>query len=58
MLRSSRLACALLLVLVYAPLQASELSDDLAARRARLLRRFSPDTMIVLLSAPSREGEE
>ena len=54
MLRLSRLAGALLLVLLCAPLRASELSDDLAARRARLLERFSPDTMVVLLSAPSR----
>lgn len=32
--------------------RASELSDDLIARRARLMQRLGPDTMLVLFSAP------
>jgi Xaa-Pro aminopeptidase len=35
-------------------LHASPLSDDLAARRTRMMERLPPDTMLVLLSAPSR----
>jgi Xaa-Pro aminopeptidase len=34
--------------------RASDLSDDLAARRARLMERLGPDSMLVLLSAPPR----
>ncbi len=47
-------AAALLLLLAARPASASDLSDDLAARRQRLMQRFSPDTMVVLLSAPAR----
>lgn len=49
-----RLAVVLLLLLVGPPLGASDFSDDLAARRERLMQRFGPDTLIVLLSAPAR----
>jgi Xaa-Pro aminopeptidase len=35
-------------------LHASPFSDDLAARRARVMQRLPPDTLLVLLSAPSR----
>jgi Xaa-Pro aminopeptidase len=35
-----------------APAVASELSDDLAARRARVMDRLGPDAMLVLWSAP------
>ena len=33
---------------------ASEISDDLAARRARTMERLGPDAMLVMLSAPTR----
>jgi Xaa-Pro aminopeptidase len=33
---------------------ASELSDDLAARRARAMERLGPDAMLVMMSAPTR----
>src|SRR4051794_20711152 len=32
--------------------RASEFADDLAARRARIMERLGPDTMLVLWSAP------
>jgi Xaa-Pro aminopeptidase len=55
MSRLARSAALLLFaVLAAAPVRASEFSDDLAARRARLMERLGPDTMLVLLSAPSR----
>ena len=44
------LACALLA----AGARASELSDDLAARRARVMERLGPDVLLILWSAPSR----
>jgi len=47
-------AAALLLLLAASPVRASEFSDDLAARRQRLMQRFGADTMVVLLSAPAR----
>ncbi len=49
-----RAAAALLLLLATTPALASEFSDDLAARRQRLMQRFGADTMVVLLSAPAR----
>ena len=50
-----RLAGVLLVsALTVAPLRASEVSDDLAARRSRLMQRLGPDTMLVVLSAPTR----
>jgi Xaa-Pro aminopeptidase len=33
---------------------ASEFSDDLAARRARMMERLGPDAMLILFSAPTR----
>lgn len=45
---------ALLLLSVAHPGVASDFSDDLVARRARLMERFGPDTMVVLHSAPAR----
>jgi Xaa-Pro aminopeptidase len=54
----TRLGClaGVLLVsaLTAAPARASEFSDDLGARRSRLMQRLGPDTMLVLLSAPAR----
>jgi Xaa-Pro aminopeptidase len=54
--RLARRACLFVLqVLILASAaSAGEFSDDLAARRARLMERFGPDTMIVLQSAPPR----
>jgi Xaa-Pro aminopeptidase len=50
--RALVLAAPLLLLAAIAP--ASELSDDLTARRARLMSQLGPDTMAVLFSAPVR----
>ena len=44
----------LLVLLAAAPAHANDLSDDLAARRSRLMTRIGPDTMVVLFSAPAR----
>ncbi|HUR32900.1 MAG TPA: Xaa-Pro aminopeptidase [Vicinamibacterales bacterium] len=49
-----RAVLAFALAFVAAASAASDLSDDLAARRARLMERLGPDTMLVLLSAPTR----
>lgn len=53
-----RFACrAVLLVLALlagSPLRASEFTDDLVARRARLMERLGPDAIAVLFSAPAR----
>jgi Xaa-Pro aminopeptidase len=42
------------LLLQASVLFGSELSDDLSARRARLMERLGPDAMVVLFSAPER----
>ncbi len=42
----------LCLLLVAAAASASELTDDLKARRARAMERLGPDSMLVLWSAP------
>ncbi len=42
------------LCLSIAPARASELSDDLTARRARVMDRLGPDGILVMLSAPVR----
>jgi Xaa-Pro aminopeptidase len=44
----------LLIALLAAPAGASEFSDDLSARRAAMMERLGPDTMLVLFSAPTR----
>src|SRR5439155_11154711 len=44
---------AVLLLLFSAAARASELSDDLKARRARLMDRLGPDSMLVVWSAPA-----
>jgi len=49
-----RASLLILLLFSTVPMRASELSDDLAARRARMLERLGPDTILVLLSAPTR----
>jgi len=54
---SNRLRCAtalLLPLLAAMPARASDFSDDLAARRARLMQQMGPETMVVILSAPPR----
>src|SRR5262245_27816646 len=53
-LRRSRLtAFVLVLVAVAAAAGASELSDDLKARRARVMDKLGPDAIAILWSAPS-----
>lgn len=47
-------AAGLLLVLCGLPAAADELSDDLTARRARVMDRLGPEAMLILLSAPPR----
>ena len=53
--RIARLAILAFVVLI-TPLaaRASEHSDDLKARRARMMQRLGPDAMLVLFSAPVR----
>jgi Xaa-Pro aminopeptidase len=53
--RGKRCAIALTLLAAFAAAgaaHASELSDDLAARRARLMQRLGPDALLILWSAP------
>jgi len=46
--------CALILLLATASAaRASEFSDDLAARRARVMDRLGPEAMLILWSAPT-----
>src|SRR5881394_3771282 len=45
-------AVAFALVFAAATARASELSDDLEARRARVMERIGADAMLVLWSAP------
>ena len=53
--RLARCTAALLIALLTATAaRSSEFSEDLSARRARLMDRLGPDTMLVLLSAPAR----
>jgi Xaa-Pro aminopeptidase len=55
MQRVRRISLALALVLRFASLAAaSELSDDLAARRGRVMDRLGPAAMLILWSAPTR----
>src|SRR5437016_2773504 len=44
-----------LVTLAVASARASELSDDLAARRARVMNALGPDTMLVVWSAPPHD---
>ena len=50
----TRLAGVALAVFTTAAAGANELSDDLAARRARMMERLGPEAMLVLFSAPIR----
>ena len=43
-----------LLLSIAAGARASELSDDLKARRARVMEKLGPDAMLILWSAPSQ----
>ena len=52
--RAARLALAIV-PLVAALAQASELSDDLTARRARVIARLDSSTMLILWSAPVQQ---
>ncbi len=45
---------ALALLVLVAPAHANEFSDDLAARRSRVMDEMGPDTLLVLRSAPIR----
>src|SRR5262245_6977968 len=52
---SSIVPRALLLVVVAGlPLHARQFQDDLKARRARLMQRLGPDSMLILFSAPEK----
>jgi Xaa-Pro aminopeptidase len=52
----ARISLAVLLVWLVAgsAARASELSDDLSARRARLLDRLGPEALLIVTSAPTR----
>jgi Xaa-Pro aminopeptidase len=50
--RASALAMALAVVAGVPAAAASELSDDLQARRTRVMERIGPDAMLILWSAP------
>src|SRR5437867_1539154 len=45
---------AVVLLLIGAPGRASELSDDIKARRARVMEKLGPDAMLILWSAPAQ----
>jgi Xaa-Pro aminopeptidase len=45
---------AVCLLWVGVPARASDLSDDLSARRARLMERLGPEALFIVRSAPSR----
>src|ERR1700704_1559689 len=47
-------AFLLLALAVDAGARASELSDDLKARRARVMEKLGPDAMLILWSAPTQ----
>lgn len=51
--RVTFVALTLMVALASVP-RASELSDDLAARRARVMAELGPDSMLILMSAPRR----
>src|SRR5947209_18212170 len=43
-----------LLLAIAAAARASELTDDVKARRARVMEKLGPDAMLILWSAPSQ----
>src|SRR6185436_4906317 len=47
-------ALAIVLLFAAATASASELSDDVKARRARVMAKLGPDAMLILWSAPSQ----
>src|SRR5262249_6692901 len=47
-------ALAIVLLLAAGTARASELSDDVKARRARVMEKLGPDAMVILWSAPSQ----
>jgi Xaa-Pro aminopeptidase len=51
-IRSAAVAL-ILMAFVGAPVRASELSDDLKARRGRVMEKLGPDAIAILWSAPS-----
>src|SRR5437773_12093058 len=52
--RRHQLALTVALALLPALARGSDLTDDLAARRARVMDRLGPDAILVLWSAPPR----
>jgi Xaa-Pro aminopeptidase len=57
MIRTHRLLrplCVMLLLLAAPAIRASDLSDDLSARRARMISRLDAGTMLIVMSAPAR----
>ena len=49
----SAISAVVVLLATVSAARASELSDDLGARRARVMERLGPETMLVLWSAPT-----
>jgi Xaa-Pro aminopeptidase len=52
--RTRTVALVLGAIVLASAARASEFSDDLTARRARMMERLGPDAMLILFSAPSR----
>ncbi len=48
----ARLICLTISVLLAVPAAAAEFQDDLKARRARVMERLAPESMLILRSAP------
>jgi Xaa-Pro aminopeptidase len=48
------LAAAVAMLFIAGPIAASELSDDLQARRARVMQRIGEDAILILWSAPAQ----
>jgi Xaa-Pro aminopeptidase len=52
--RRTTVAALAMMVTLASPTRAGELSDDLTARRARVMDELGPNSMLILMSAPRR----